>query len=286
MKTKKILASMFAIITIAAIIAAIAVISSERTHVSTQKLNLQDIKTVSDEQWQQLAGRKLFFGHMSVGYNMLDGIKAVMAENDKIKLNIVETADPQQFTAPVFAHAKLGHNTNPLAKLESFRTLMDSVGPVADLAIFKFCYIDVNRNTDAAALFASYRKTISDLQAKYPSVRFIHMTVPLTSQPVGLKKQVKGLIKSVIGRPGPDDDNAKRNEYNQLLKAEYASAGTVFDLAAVESALPDGRTCFIRKGDAEVPVMAKAYTTDGGHLNAAGAQHVAAQLLATLASLP
>jgi hypothetical protein len=286
MQIRKVAASMFVFLGVAAVIAAAALILTERTRVSTQKFDLRDINTVSEAQWRKLAGQKIFFAHMSVGLNMIDGMKAVMARNDNIRLNIVETADPRHFTGPLFAHATLGHNTDPLAKLQSFRSQMESVGPVADIAFLKFCYVDINRDTDAAALFASYRKTITDLQAKYAGVRFIHLTVPLTSQPITLQSRVKGLIKTVIGRPGVADDNAKRDEYNTLLKAEYASTGNLFDLAAVESALLDGRTCFVRKAGKAIPVMAPAWTTDGGHLNPQGQHHVAQQLLTTLATLP
>jgi len=286
MKLRKIATGIFVLLCVAAVIAVAAFVHSERTRVSTQKFDLRDINTVSEAQWRKLAGQKIFFAHMSVGLNMIDGMKAVMARNDNIRLNIVETADPRHFTAPVFAHAKLGHNTDPLAKLQSFRSQMDSVGPVVDVAFLKFCYVDIRRDTNAAALFASYRKTIADLQTKFPNVRFIHLTVPLTSQPVALKSRIKGLIKTAIGSPGVAEDNARRDEYNTLLKAKFGPTGSVFDLAAVESALPDGRTCFVRKGGKAIPLMAKAWTTDGGHLNPRGQHRVAQQLLTTLATLP
>ena len=61
---------------------------------------MPSIDDIPREHWAQLAQKKIFFGHRSVGYNIIDGIKDIMAERPYIKLNIVETSDPAQVDHP------------------------------------------------------------------------------------------------------------------------------------------------------------------------------------------
>ena len=57
----------------------------------------------------------------------------------------------------MFAHSPIGTNMDPGSKIARFREIMDSgVGQAADIAFFKFCFIDVDHDTDIDALFESY----------------------------------------------------------------------------------------------------------------------------------
>ena len=62
------------------------------------------IKDVPNSAWEKLSQKKIFFGHQSVGFNIIDGLKDLMKENPQIKLNIVETSNPADFDAPIVAH--------------------------------------------------------------------------------------------------------------------------------------------------------------------------------------
>jgi hypothetical protein len=52
----------------------------------TNKITLPSIDDVPKEYWAKLAGKKIFFGHKSAGYDIIDGIAGVMNEYDYIKL--------------------------------------------------------------------------------------------------------------------------------------------------------------------------------------------------------
>jgi hypothetical protein len=50
----------------------------------------------------------------------------------------------------------------------------------------------------------------------------------------------------------------------------------LFDIAEVESTLPQGKRNFFMHGGDTIDTLTQAYTTDGGHLNESGRQQVAA----------
>jgi lysophospholipase L1-like esterase len=251
---------------------------------SKENLNPTNIANVPAENWQALANKKIFFAHMSVGLNIIDGIRDVMKEHDQIKLNIVETSSPGDMTSPIFAHATLGHNTDPLAKIESFKTLMASISRARpDIAFLKFCYVDIYGHSDTDNIFNAYTKAVAELRQQNPNTAFLHVTTPLCSVPTSLKNRAKMSIKTLIGKDTVVDDNANRDNYNKLLKNAYAESGHIFDLTRAESTDVTGSSCYAKKGKQEVPMMISDYTTDGGHLNEKGRKIVAEQLLIKLA---
>jgi len=156
---------------------------------------------IPKEAWETLAKKKIYFGHMSVGFNILDGIRDLMQESRSAKVNIVETADPAAFGEPIFAHSPIGKNGYPLSKLEQFRTILESgVGDKADIAFFKFCYVDIHGGTDVDALTKAYDETILGLQARFPKLTIAIVTAPLTVIPAGLKVS----LKKLLGQGEPD----------------------------------------------------------------------------------
>ncbi len=230
--------------------------------------------------WESVAKKKIYFGHMSVGTNILDGIHDLEREG-QVQLNIVETSDPAAFEMAIFAHSPIGENARPRTKIDRFRTILESgVGAKADVALFKFCYVDIDGGTDIEALISANGKTIEDLQARYPKLTVAVVTAPLTAVPTGLKAR----LKKWLGRGEPDKAaNAKRTLFNVRLRETYGDR--VFDLAALESTRPTGeRVTFGTEGRMS-EALEPSYTDDGGHLNAAGRTFVAAGLLRFLAGL-
>jgi hypothetical protein len=78
------------------------------------------IKDIPESAWKKLSEKKVYFGHQSVGNNIINGIKDLMKENPQVKLNILKTKDPTDFGAPIFAHANIGKNRNPKSKIDAF----------------------------------------------------------------------------------------------------------------------------------------------------------------------
>ena len=255
-----------------------------KTRTDASQVILPSIDDVSAESWAKLAGQKIFFGHQSVGYNIIDGVSDVMNERDYIKLNVLESHKPAVFDQPILAHSQVGRNTDPISKIESFVDIMDAgAGGKVDVAFFKFCYVDIMRDSNPQKIFDAYSAAIEDLKEQYPQIRFIHVTVPLRSIPKGAGKNLKQSVKLLIGMPGVLDDNMMRQRYNKLLRDAYSETEPFFDLALIESVNPDGYRCYAAKGAEKIDFMASEYTEDGGHLNAEGRKKIAEQLLIILA---
>ncbi len=245
------------------------------------------VKNIPESKLQKLSNKKIYFGHQSVGYNIVDGLKDIMKENPGIKLNIVDTNDPEMFKMPVFAHSAVGQNTKPDSKVDDFAKLMEQgIGNKADMAFLKFCYVDADEKTDVQKVFDYYKSRLAQLKGKYPDTTFIHFTMPLVSKQSGIKIWTKNLIKKIIGRPVRDYNiNIKRNQFNDMLKKEYEGKEPIFDLARIESTLSDGRQLTLTKDGVAFYSMATEYTYDGGHLNEKGRKIAAQELLLFLANL-
>jgi hypothetical protein len=245
------------------------------------------IKDVPEHLWSKLSSKKIYFGHQSVGYNIIDGIKIIMNENPQIKLNIVLSDETDNIeNAGFFSHSEIGENGKPDSKLGAFKKNMeDGLGNKVDIAFFKFCYVDFKSNTEVKNIFDQYKKIMIELKEKYPNVAFIHVTSPLTIPQEGILVNIKNSIKRMIGKPvSRIEDNTKRDEFNALLKSEFKSKDPVFDLAQIESTYPENRIAVFSYEGKKYPHLVQNYTDDGGHLNQAGSKIVAEQLLIFLAT--
>jgi hypothetical protein len=242
---------------------------------------LPALEQVTAAEWQRLAGRRLFFGHQSVGGNVIEGVQDLLKANPTIPLRVVETSDPAAMTAPGLYHGLVGTNGQPDTKLADFRRLAAAVGD-SGTAMVKFCYIDITKDTDPAALFASYKAAIDSLRAQHPTLAVVHVTLPLQVDP-GTMFHWRTVIR---GKQTPYRTlNAIRARYNELLRQEYEGRAPFFDLAHFQSLLSDGSLGVVTHKGAEVPYLAQEWTYDGGHLNENGRKRIAQAFLVTLAKL-
>ena len=230
-----------------------------------------------------LAGKRIYFGHQSVGYNIVDGLQAWNRDRPELGLKIVESRSPDAFQSPAFAHAKNGANYEPFQKIKEFaETIEGGVGAKVDIAFFKFCYVDFSPETDVEKVFAEYKTTLTRLREKFPRTRFVHFTTPLTVTQSGPKATLKRLLGRKIGGV---EANMVRERYNELLRREYLGKEPFFDLAKVEATRLDQRSASFDQDGKSYPTLAEEYASDGKHLNADGARWVAAHLIKTLAAL-
>ncbi len=253
------------------------------------KTQFTSIKEVPQSSWEKLAKRKIFFGHKSVGNNIVDGIKDLMEENPQIDLNIVKTADHADFNIGIFSHSLVGKNRDPISKNVAFANIMEKgIGDKADVAFFKYCYVDIIARTDIDKTFQDYKNTMALMKRMYPKTTFIHVTTPLRAlRPPGIKGWAKTWIKRISDKSaGVHEDNIKRNKFNENLRQEYNERDPIFDLAKIESTFLDGKRCIFRKNGKTYYTMVPEYTDDGGHLNKVGRRITAEQLLIFLVTLP
>jgi len=226
---------------------------------------------LTENDWIQLSDKRIFFGHRSVGSNIIEGITDLKNESNSTLVNILETKDVSDFQHPLFAHSGIGNNLDPKSKIDDFVNILKSgLGGSVDIAFMKLCYIDINNRTDINELFEYYQTAINLLQKEYPHLKIIHCTVPLTTKPKGLKGLAKVILKM--------DDNVFRDKYNQLMRNHYDSI-VLFDIAKIEATFPDGTFNRYLNG---IPGLIPEYSSDGRHLNQQGRLLIANELMRKL----
>jgi hypothetical protein len=233
-----------------------------------------------------LAALKIYFGHQSVGQNIIDALSALALDHDVRTLRFVPLGMVPSGARGWFADSRIGRNHYPLRKCAEFAdALLGLRGAPPDIAFMKFCYSDIARHTSVREVFGGYCDTMNRLKAAMPEVCFVHVTVPLTVGSRGFRKTLNALL----GRPGNLAlGNMRRCEFNDLLRASFG-ADPVFDLAAVQSTSPAraggaGRPVTFHRGPGSYSMMYDGYATaDGSHLNSEGARAAAAELVRVLA---
>lgn len=271
------------------ILVSLLIIACNGGEMEQQKIESNALKNVQPSLWENLSQKKIYFGHQSVGYNIVDGINDLIKENPQIKLNIVEINGIKDFSVGTFAHSKIGKNRDPDSKFDAFEKFLEQIGGNVDIVFVKCCYVDIGAGADIERIFDVYKRKMAQIKKKYPKTIVIHFTVPLETAKIPFKFWLKifknagwsyrlTMIKN-IGNIWRYDANIKRNEFNELITKEYADKEPVFDLAKMESTHPDGTRKTFTKDGKTYYSMVPDYTYDGGHLNEVGRKRAAEQLL-------
>ena len=92
-------------------------------------------KSINDAQIKKLSAKRIYFGHQSVGFNIIDGIQDLLQTHTKTNLRIVETTKASDFNEPVLGHSTIGQNTDPGSKIDAFSKAI-FIGFVLNLNFF------------------------------------------------------------------------------------------------------------------------------------------------------
>jgi hypothetical protein len=227
---------------------------------------------------KNITEQRIFFGHQSVGANILDGLRDLLADSERPE--IIEARTPDTCQSPCFIHSRIGENGDPQSKIDDFVSLMDSgFGNNVDIAGFKFCYIDIQESTKVQRLFDTYRDALLMLENKYKDTMFLHITVPIRTAELGLRR----IAKNLLGKPSmAAAKNLNRQNFNELMHQQFGNTGRIFDLAGIEATYPNGSRCRSRYNGIDVDSLVPQFTDDGGHLNPRGRRVVGAKFLDAL----
>jgi len=239
---------------------------------------------LTDQQIKNLISKRIFFGHQSVGDNIVQGVRDLISADPRLKINVVTSADPQSVPGAALVESHVGINRNPQSKTDAFIEIVNrGFGAQGGIALYKYCYIDFSSSTDVLSVFENYCKGIGTLRQKYPSLTIVHCTVPLTMDEPGrnLRERIRSGLRKILGR----DPNVSRNKFNQLLRNAYAGTEPIFDIAEIESTRANGSRCYFKWGRQKIYTMAPEFTTDGGHINEIGRRSAAEKLLVLLSGL-
>jgi hypothetical protein len=239
----------------------------------------KSMATTTQSEWQALEKKRVVFGHQSVGENILSGIKQ-LAARDGMDINIHEgrTGSAKQG----ISHFQIGTNGDPMSKIQDFAASIDTgAAQGASVALMKLCYADFNADTNAKQVAKAYIASLESLAQRHPDIRFVAVTAPLTTAQTGPKAWIKRLIGK---QPSGYADNAKRAEFNTLLRQRYSDSGRLFDIARAETE-PAGKYCVVHVDGQDVETLCPELTNDGGHLNDRGQELVATAFLSFVSSL-
>ncbi|QBX54626.1 hypothetical protein EXE58_03505 [Nocardioides seonyuensis] len=234
----------------------------------------------TDADLERVAASKVFFGHKSVGFNILDALPSVYESEGAAAPTVVESTEPP--SAPALVHTEIGENGDPLGKIANFdRIMREGMADAVDVAVLKLCYVDLRSGeVDVDEVFTAYRDTLAALSRDYPDTAFVAVTSPLTQE-----RGPRAKLNAAIGRAdryGPEH-NALRERFNTLVRAEYTEPGALFDLAAVQSTDASGERVAYSRDGMTYYSMDDDYAKDPGHLNSSGGAVAASALVAVLA---
>lgn len=230
-------------------------------------------------EWQALENKRVVFGHQSVGGNILNGVQQ-LAARDGVNVDIQEGR--AESAGPGIRHFLIGTNGDPTSKIRDFSASIDAgAAQKGDIALMKLCYADFNADTNARQVAKEYIASLESLAQRHPDINFVAVTAPLMAVQTGSKAWAKKLI----GRqPSGYIDNAKRTEFNRMLRERYQSSGRLFDIARAETESA-GQRCVIQVDGQEIETLCPELTNDGGHLNDRGQALVANAFVSFISSI-
>ncbi len=241
------------------------------------------MQKLSNDPAEVFSVKKIFFGHQSVGGNIISGLEML---NQKVASKVYDLDQNPGETPDAlgFYHKKVGRNNDPKSKISEFdKIVRETFAGQLDIAFVKLCYVDFNDKTDIDDVFTFYKNSLAQLQKDYPDITFVHFTTPLTRNPENWKTKLKKIFG--FGDLWEYRNNVIRNEYSRMVLQEYSGKEPVFDIATYESTHDDGsRAQFSLDGQVYYS-LAEELTSDGGHLNEKGSSLVAAKLAELLAEL-
>lgn len=227
-------------------------------------------RTVANAVVQAALGKRVFFGHQSIGAQVLKGVTEYARDAG---LPTPSYPDPESGSLPTsggyLAQSYVAENGEPLDKIAEFdRILRSGVANRVDVAVLKFCYADIRTGGhNPASVFEAYRRTMAALERDYPNVTFLYATEPI-----------------VTAGDSDAPNNIPRAVFNQLVRAQYGSTGRLWDVAAIESSTLDGRLVTgTSQGTTFAALNPEFASPDGRHITGPGLKAVAGPLLELIA---
>lgn len=227
-----------------------------------------------------LADKRILFGHQSVGMDIMEGIADLQQAIGGTHLHLRKGADALP-AGGWFIDTLVGRNADPASKCDAFRGMVEHLADSLDIALMKFCYVDIKDTTNIDRMFSYYVETVESLKRTCPQVTLVHATVPLTERTSAWRRWAK----TILGKTDVWEGAAlKRAAFNSRILEHFRNE-PVFDLARVESTYPDGSRSQYESHGELVFTLVSDYTRDGGHLNNTGRVIAARELLTALAGV-
>lgn len=229
---------------------------------------------------------RVLFAHQALGAEISKNVPAAYSNAGLPKPRVAEWKQVQRGKGAVFATATIGRNGSPRSKLKAFAALVNNAPRDSiDLAVMAFNYQDITAETDVDEVFGIYVDTMESVEMANPDVAFLYSTVPVTAANSWREEDattVTGLTD--VDQPAWQD-NIARERFNALVRERYAGSGRLFDIAALQANLGNGKVAAKKHGDQWYYVMNPQLSPDGKLLNSRGAVQLARSLMMLVAAV-
>ncbi len=213
--------------------------------------------------------RRTVFGHQSVGWQVLQGVQMWA---DEFNQPTPTFPDYESGSLPgsggFLAHFYAGTNGDVFTKTAEFLShLANGLASQVDIVVLKFCYADLRSGSSYTPqqMFDEYKLWVDTVESTYPALTVIYATTAI-----------------VMGQNSDGANNGLRQTYNNLVRAEYAASGRLWDVADIESTDPSGNK--VLYGGVESLYSGYA-SPDQRHIYGLGRTTVSAPLLQLIAGL-
>jgi len=235
------------------------------------------------EDFDAVRNHFMFFGHQSVGGNILDGLATLGTADGRYLVNCSNASNWYELSnwTPAGGHGSgglgeqgVGANGDPESKIRDFHGYIsnpdangNTIGGHASIALYKFCFVDINESTDVDTLLSEYSADMAALETAFPATIFVYMTVPL-------------LISE-------DESNVRHNQYNALVRSYCQThSRPLFDIADLEAVNADGTRATFSFGGSSYDKLSLDWNQPGDdHLNASGGQRLAKAMILMFADI-
>ncbi|MCP4574052.1 MAG: T9SS type A sorting domain-containing protein [bacterium] len=216
---------------------------------------------------EKVGQQRWFFAHASVGWNMVIGLRDLHAADPDRYQIAYETVAPGSSapatTTPGTVYESYRGNPGWQEKIDQFETSLRTEGwsrPAVDIVLNKFCYDDDRADPQP------YLDSMTQLETEFPGTIFVYATMPL--------------------RFGDSSFNVSINRFNDVVREHCAAKGLILlDVADIECHKPDGTPVLFESGGESYQMLNPDYSSDGGHLNAAGSERMALAWYAAAAAM-
>src|SRR5438105_4753432 len=98
---------------------------------------------------EMLSRARVFFGHQSVGENVLNGVRDLTSDVGISGISIIDVRDGDRLPPRGYIlHTKIGENTRPDLKNADFARIIEEKKDEIDVAILKYCFVDLTASSD------------------------------------------------------------------------------------------------------------------------------------------
>lgn len=221
-------------------------------------------------QYNAAMSKRVVFGHQSVGYQAIQGVQMWADDLNTSDPNVI---DVESGTVPAtggfFGHLYAGTNGDARTKTaELLSLLQNGLAAKVDIVVLKFCYADLRSNSGYTPqqMFNTYKTWVDTVESSFPNLKVIYAT--------------EAIVMGANSDGGAN--NVLRQTYNNLVRAQYASSGRLWDVAKIESTDPSGNRV-LHNG---VESLYSGYASpDQRHIYGLGRTTVSAPLLQLIAQL-